>query len=82
MFWERFYALTPEQKENARRVWEIFKVNPFDSRLRTHKINKLSARYGTTVYSVHLEGDLLFTFLVKDQDLVYTLSLGTHGEYR
>ena len=82
IFWKRFYTLSPGQKERAREVWEIFKVDPFDPRLGTHKINKLSARYGTTVYSVHLAADLLFTFIVKDSNLVYTLSLGSHNEYR
>ena len=83
VFWERFYALSPEQKEKARQVWEIFKVNPFDPRLRTHKINRLSARFGTTVYSVHLEGGTaVHVFGNEDRDLVYTLTLGKHGEYK
>jgi len=37
-FWEAFYDLTSSQKESARRAWKIFKQNPFDARLRPHKI--------------------------------------------
>ncbi len=51
-FWERFYALPPSQKESARRAWAIFKKDPFDPRLRTHKIHRLSSEYGRTIYSV------------------------------
>jgi hypothetical protein len=42
-FWESFYDLTSRQKESARRAWKTFKQNPFDPRLRTHKIHRLSA---------------------------------------
>lgn len=48
-FWESFYQLTPEQKEPARRAWQIFKINPFDPRLGAHKIHRLSALYRRTV---------------------------------
>lgn len=41
-FWEEFYALSPDQKESTRRAWAIFKANPFDPRLRPHKIHRLS----------------------------------------
>jgi hypothetical protein len=33
-FWQSFYDLTPNQKESARRAWEIFKQNPFEPRFR------------------------------------------------
>jgi hypothetical protein len=53
-FWENFYDLTPSQKESTRRAWKIFKQNPFDPRLRPHKINRLSVRRGRTIYAVDL----------------------------
>jgi mRNA-degrading endonuclease YafQ of YafQ-DinJ toxin-antitoxin module len=81
IFWKRFYALSPENKELAREKYEIFKVDPFDSRLGTHKIQKLSARYKTTVYGVHVTSDLLITFLIKDGNTVFTISIGSHAEY-
>jgi hypothetical protein len=35
-FWEKFYDLRPEQKENVRQAWAIFRVDPFDRRLKSH----------------------------------------------
>ena len=38
-FWENFYRLAPSQKESARQAWELFKQDPFNPRLRPHKIH-------------------------------------------
>ena len=70
-FWESFYQLPPGQKDSTRRAWEIFKKNPFDSRLRPHKIHRLSAHYGRTIYAVDVEGDC-----------VITVDIGTHAIYK
>jgi hypothetical protein len=35
-------------------AWKIFKKDPFDARLGTHKIHRLSAHYGRTIYSGEL----------------------------
>jgi hypothetical protein len=80
-FWERFYDLTPSQKDSTRRAWEIFKENPFDQRLRTHKIHRLSAQYGRTIYAVDIEGDLRAVFFIEG-DLVVTVDIGTHAIYK
>jgi len=48
-FWTSFYRLSPGQKESARKTWRIFKEDPFDPRLRTHKIQRLSAQFGRTI---------------------------------
>ena len=61
-FWENFYSLPSAQKESARRAWKIFKQDPFDPRLRTHKIQSLSAHYGRTIYAVEIEGDCVRRF--------------------
>jgi hypothetical protein len=63
-FWEHFYDLGSDQKEAARQAWSIFKVNPFDQRLRAHKIYRLSSRYSRTIHSVEIEGDLRAVFYV------------------
>ncbi|HUK82245.1 MAG TPA: hypothetical protein VLZ12_06385 [Verrucomicrobiae bacterium] len=80
-FWESFYALSPPQKESVRRAWQIFKDNPFDARLRPHKIHSLSARYKKTIHSVTIEGDLRVVFYVEG-DTVWTVDIGTHALYR
>ena len=44
-FWRSYKKLTDAQMESARQAWKIFQVNPYDPRLRTHKIASLSARF-------------------------------------
>ncbi len=80
-FWEGFYNLSSNQKDSTRRAWKIFKENPFDPRLQTHKIHHLSAEYGRTIYSVEIEGDLRAVFFIKD-DCVVTVDIGTHAIYK
>jgi hypothetical protein len=62
-------------------MWEIFKLNPFDPRLRTHKIHKLSALYQKTIYAVEIEADLRALFFIEG-DLVWTVDIGTHDIYK
>jgi hypothetical protein len=75
-FWTSFYRLSP-----ARKVWLIFKEDPFDARLRTHKIHRLSATYGRTIYAVEIEGDLRSLFYL-DGETVVSLVVGTHDIYK
>ncbi len=80
-FWTSFYRLSPAQKESARQAWNIFKENPFDPRLRSRKIERLSANYGRTIYAVEIEGDLRSTFCLEG-DTVVSLIIGTHDIYK
>ena len=80
-FWTQFYRLSASQKDAARRAWKIFKENPFDPRLRPHKIHRLSAIYGRTIYAVDIEADLRSTFYVEG-DLVVSIDIGTHEIYK
>ncbi len=80
-FWENFYRLLPAQKESVRRAWQIFKVDPFDSRLRTHKIHRLSAIMKRTVYAVEIEGDLRAVFYTEGETVI-SFNIGSHAIYR
>jgi hypothetical protein len=79
-FWRSFKKLTPAQKESAFEAWKIFKHNPFDPRLRTHKINRLSAILKRTVYALEIESDLRATFYIEG-DIVFTTNIGSHDIY-
>ncbi len=79
-FWKNFYALDPDLKEATREAWKIFKTNPFDPRLRSHKINALSGLAGTTIYSAAVAADLRVIFRV-DGEVVTTLDIGSHAVY-
>jgi hypothetical protein len=80
-FWESFYKLPAHQKESVREAWQIFKLNPFDPRLRPHKIHRLSAHYGKTIHSVEIKGDLRAVFYLE-RDCVITVDIGTHAIYK
>ena len=80
-YWTHFYRLSPSQKEATRRAWRIFKVDPFDPRLRPHKIHSLSALHGRTIHAVDIEGDLRCVFYVED-DWIVSVDIGTHDLYR
>ena len=73
--------LSPNQKEAAAAAFAIFKQNPFDPRLRPHKIHKLSAAYGTTVHSVCIESDLRAVFYIEG-NIVWSVDIGGHAIYR
>lgn len=80
-FWRSFYSLSPEQKKSCRRAWAIFRRDPFDERLGTHRIASLSARAGETIYSVVVEPDLRVIFALRG-GTVFTVDIGTHRIYR
>ena len=80
-FWTSFYRLPSAQKESARVAWKIFKENPFDPRLRTHKIQRLSAHYGRIIYAAEIEGDLRLLFYLEGETIV-SLIIGTHDLYK
>ncbi len=80
-FWRSLQALPPEQQRNARAAFATFRANPFDARLRSHKIHRLSARYGRTIYAAVIEGDLRAVFYIEG-DTVVTVDIGTHSIYR
>lgn len=80
-FWKSFYALPESQKESTRKAWAVFKTNPFDPRLRTHKIYGLSALYKRTIYAVVIEGDLRSLFYLEGE-IVFTVDIGSHDVYR
>ena len=80
-FWKSFDRLSLAQKQAAWKAWDVFKRNPFDPRLRPHKIHRLSAEFGVTVHAVCIEGDLRAVFYVEG-DIVWSVDIGTHAIYR
>jgi len=80
-FWEKLKALPPGQRKSIDRAWKIFKENPFDPRLRSHKIQRLSSQYGCTIYSAVIEGDLRVIFCIEG-DRVMSMDIGSHDVYR
>jgi hypothetical protein len=73
--------LTSEQRRSAFAAFKIFREDPFDPRLRPHKIHKLSAAFGKTIYAVCIEADLRAVFYVEG-DTVWSVDIGAHAIYR
>ena len=80
-FRKALQKLAPRQKVSARIAFGIFKENPFDARLRTHKIHGLSAKLRRTIYSASIESDLRAIFYMEG-DVVVSLDIGDHAIYR
>ena len=80
-FWKNFHALPPAQKDSTRAKFAIFHENPFDPRLRTHKIQSLSSLFKRTVHAVVVEGDLRAVFYIEG-DMVVTFNICTHDIYK
>ena len=80
-FWRGWSKLSANQQQAAQQAFQIFKKDPFDPRLRAHKIHKLSAYYGRTIHAVEIAGDLRATFYV-DAETVWSVSIGTHDIYK
>jgi mRNA-degrading endonuclease RelE of RelBE toxin-antitoxin system len=73
--------LPPSQKKSAVKAFSIFKQNPFDLRLGTHKIHGLSALYKKPIYAVCVEDDLRSIFYI-DGNTVWSIDIGSHAVYR
>jgi hypothetical protein len=74
-------SIIARSKKSARQAYTIFKIDPFDSRLRTHKIHQLSALYKKTIYAVRIENDLRSIFYIEGEDIV-SVDIGSHAIYR
>ena len=61
-------------------MFSIFKDDPFHPRLRSHRIHKLSARYGRTIYAAEVEADLRVVFYIE-ADTIVSFNIGTHAIY-
>jgi hypothetical protein len=80
-FWSSWSSYRKSSSERLGSRFRFSRGDPFDPRLRAHKIHRLSARYGRTIYAVDIAGDLRATFYV-DGATVWTVAIGTHDLYR
>ena len=80
-FWRSFGKLPVQQQRRVREAFVVFKQSPFDPRLRSHKIQKLSARYGRVIYAAEIEANLRVVFYMEDNAVV-TVDIGSHDLYR
>ncbi len=77
-FFKSFAKLPTSVQQLAKEKDAIFRANPFDPRLRTHKLK--GELTGAWSYSVNYQYRVLFRFLTGDEVLYY--DIGTHEVYR
>lgn len=71
-----YKKLPPEIKNKAKLREAIFRINPFDFRLATHKLH--GKRKDEWAYSVDYSYRIVFIFL--DEGTILYLDIGTHDE--
>jgi len=75
-FEKKYKKLPKLVKEKAKKRELIFKHNPFDSRINTHKLH--GSRKNEWAYSVDFSYRITFIF-IKNDIVLYT-DIGTHDE--
>ncbi|MEI8123820.1 MAG: type II toxin-antitoxin system mRNA interferase toxin, RelE/StbE family [bacterium] len=77
-FTRQFKKLSREIKESAVRYEGLFKDNPFDSKLKTHKLHGTKKDYWA--FSISHSYRIGFTFI--DSNLVRFHAVGNHDIYK
>lgn len=77
-FAKEYKKLPDKIKDLAEKQERYFRINPFDSRLHTHK---LTGKFkGFCAFSVDYKYRIIFEF--ADKGLVFFLSIGDHDIYK
>lgn len=77
-FTKDFKSLSREKQELASRREIYFRKDPFDSRLKTHKL--FGALKGYWAFSLTYSDRVLFRFIKKDETIFY--KIGSHDIYK
>ena len=77
LFEREYKKLPPEIKDSAEKRETLFRKDPFDSRLHTHKLKGKLSKFWA--FSIDYSNRILFEFI--DDDTVYFHSVGDHSIY-
>jgi hypothetical protein len=80
-FRRAFQNLSLREKKAAKEAFKLFKADPFDPKLRTHVIKKLSSRLRRTVYAVEILGNLRAVFYTVGETVI-SFDIGAHDIYK
>ncbi len=78
-FTRAYEKLHPELKRLVVDKIKLFEQNPFDSRLKTHKLS--GGLKGSLAFSVDYRMRIIFWFDEKNAQIVYFDSIGDHSLY-
>ncbi len=77
-FTKQFKKLPKETRESALKCEKLFRKNPFDPKLRTHKLHGIMKEYWA--FSISHNYRIGFTFI--DGNLVRFHAVGSHDIYK
>jgi addiction module RelE/StbE family toxin len=77
-FARQFKKLSKEEKESALKAEKLFRKNPFDSKLKTHKLHGTMRDYWA--FSISYNYRIGFTFV--DGNMVRFHAVGSHDIYK
>jgi len=77
-FAKEYKRLSTETKRLAEKKEKIFRTNPFDRKLKTHKLNGHLKDFWS--FSIDRKNRIIFEFV--DENTISFLSVGSHQIYR
>ncbi len=80
-FWSSYRKLSDPQRKAVAAAWRLFKIDPFDPRLRTHRVIHLSSVFRRPISAIVIEGALRAVFYL-DGDTLVLFNLGDHDIYK
>jgi len=73
---QRSFRKLPQQLQvEAWELLELFKINPFNPKLRTHKLSHTQTYSFSVTYKIRI-------LFVREQDIFILLNIGDHSVYR
>ncbi len=78
LFEKHYKKLSAQIKEKAKKKEKIFRENPFDSGLKTHKLHGKEKE----VWAFWVDYDYWIKFIFLNDEEVLFLDIGTHGIYK
>ena len=77
-FVKQFKKLIKEKQKLAEKQEKIFRKNPFDPRLKTHKLSGELQNYWA--FSINYSDRIIFRFISEDEVLFH--KIGSHDIYK
>lgn len=77
-FLREYKKLSSEVRKIAETREKIFKINPFDTRLKTHRLTGSLKDYWS--FSIDYKNRIIFQF--ADENTVWFYSVGSHDIYK
>ena len=77
-FVKQFKKITKEKQKLAEKQEKIFRKDPFDSRLKTHKLSGLLKGYWA--FSLTYSDRVIFRFITQNEVIFY--KIGSHDIYK